>query len=186
MTTVEDIRFDGDYLQAAFRFLFLNNETLNQIGATPVMMLPHALLMTFIQVFRNLIECQQFISSHGRKMMTLLISNEKIIDWDRQIDVIDYNIDKIYVLCDTYFDYLKMKQWRGCYQNKIQDVYQHDDIDYNLLRLGIDYLHSIKKEFHSDRGVLRKICTDGNRLAEALAEYFQNQMDDIDETGTDQ
>lgn len=186
MTTFEDIQFDTCYSHPTFRFLLLKNELSNQIGPSPVIVAPNASLMTFIQVFNELIQCQQFINNAKQKLITLFISNEKIIDWNNQINIIDNNIDKIYIYCDTYFDYLKMKRWKGCYQYKIQGVYRQDQVDLNLIKLGIDYIYSIMGEYQDDRGLRRKFCTDARKLTQALMDYFQKQMDDLDESPSEE
>ncbi|CAF0884195.1 unnamed protein product [Rotaria sordida] len=182
MTTIHDIIFDENYSHATHRFLLLDDHSTNRIGPLPVIPLSNALLMTFIHVFRNLIQCQRYISDDNRKMITLFISNRNIIDWNNQFDENDNNIDNIHLFCDTYFDYIKMKRWDGCYRRKIQGIHLPDEVDYTLLKLGVDYIHSILPGFREDRGLCRKFCADARQLIGALDKYFQDQMDNLDDS----
>jgi hypothetical protein len=181
MGSIDDIQFDTNYSPAIFQFLLLNDQRLNQIGLSSVITLPHALLMTFINVFHDLIQCQQYISSDYRKIITLIISHKKMIKWDNEINVIDNNIDKIYIFCDTFSDYLAMKKWDGCYREKIQDVYLPDTLDYHLIMLGIDYIHKVMPEFRDDRRVYRKFGANVQNLIGALNNYFQDQIESLDD-----
>jgi hypothetical protein len=181
MGTIEDIEFDTNYSHATFRFLLLNNQYLNHIGPSPVIVLSHTSLMTFIHVFHDLILCQQHINSDNRKIITLVISNEKIVDWDNNINVTDYNIEKVYIFCEKYSNYIAMKKWDGCYKDKIQDVYLPHEFEYNLLRLGVDYIHKIMPEFRQDRGLCRKLATHAQNLLTTMNNYFQDQIDSLDD-----
>jgi hypothetical protein len=181
MGTIDDIIFDNNYSHAIFRFLLLNDQILNQIGPSPVIVLRHAPLMVFIHVFHDLIQCQQYINNENRKMISLVISEKQIIDWNEEIKAINHNIDKIYIFCSAFSNYSAMKKWHGCYRNKIQDVYLPDTFEYNLLRLGVDYIHKIMPEFRQDRGVYRKFATDAQHLLGALNNYFQDQIDSLND-----
>ncbi|CAF2883735.1 unnamed protein product [Rotaria sp. Silwood2] len=182
MKTIDDIVFDENYSHATFRFLVLDDLKINRVGPLPVIELPNALLMTFTHVFRNLIQCQQYIRDDNRKIITLFISNRNIIDWHNRFDETDNNIDKIHIFCDTYYDYIQMKQWNGCYKNKIQDVYLPNEVDYKLVKLGVDYIRAILPDFKEDRGLHRKFCTDARRLLAALDQYFEDQVNNQDES----
>jgi hypothetical protein len=181
MGTIDDITFDRNYSHATFRFLLLNEQNL---GPTPAIILRHVPLMTFIDVFRNLIQCQQNINNDNRKMITLVVSDRNISKWHDQINVIDRNIDKVYIFCETYSDYLAMKKWNGCYREKIQDVYLPDTFEYELLRLGVDYIHKIMPEFRQERGLYRRFGTDARRLLAALDDYFEDQINSLDDGAT--
>ncbi|CAF1213659.1 unnamed protein product [Rotaria sp. Silwood1] len=182
MKTIDDIVFDANYSHATDQFLLLYDHNTNRIGPSPVVELSNALLMTFVHVFRNFIRCQQYVRDNNQKLITLFISNRNIIDWNNQFDENDHNIDKIHIFCDTYFDYIKMKRWDGCYKTKIRDVCLPDDIDIKLMKLGVDYIHSILPEFKQDRGLYNKFCADARRLLGAIDKFFQIQMDNLDES----
>ncbi|CAF4269767.1 unnamed protein product, partial [Rotaria sordida] len=113
-------------------------------------------------------------------MTTLFISNRNIIDWDNRFDENDNNIDNIHIFCDTYYDYIKMKRWDGCCKRKIQGVHLSEEVDYTLLKLGVNYIHSILPHFRGDPGLCRKFCADARQLIGALDKYFANQMDKLD------
>jgi len=181
MGTIDDIEFDDNYSHSIFGFLLLDDQILNHISPSPVIALHHPSLMVFIHVFHDLIQCQQYINNENRKMISLVISEKQITNWNREINVINHNINKVYIFCKTWSNYFTMKQWHGCYRDKIQDVYLPDKFEYNLLRLGIDYIHKIMPEFRQDRGVFRKFVTDAKNLVRALDNYFQDQIDSLDD-----
>lgn len=183
MRTFHDIKFDQNYLYSTFQFLLINDNknNTNRTGPVPVVALPNALIMTFINVFQDLNICRQYISEQNQKVIKLFISNSNLIDWDNVTDKVENNIQDVYVFCDTFFNYLQMKQWKGLYQNKIRDVYLTDQVDYQLLRLGVDYLHSAIPECREDRGLARLFRADAKRLLDALKDYFQDQIDSEDD-----
>lgn len=184
MSTFNDIQYDTDYSQATFQFLLLYNQYLNPSGPSPVLVLPYASLMTFINVFQNLNRCQQHINNNNnnQKLITLAISDEQIIEWDNNnIRVSDNNIDKVHIFCENYADFLAMKKWDGCYRNKVQDVYLPDTLEFNLLKLGVDYIHKIMPGFRQDRSKYRKFNADANRLLDAMKDYFQEKVDSLDD-----
>ncbi|CAF3397600.1 unnamed protein product [Rotaria socialis] len=181
MRTIDDINFDRNYLHPTIRFLLLDDLTTNRVGPTPVIPLPNALLMTFVNVYNNLMQCQLYIRNENRKMIKLCISNRNIMDWDNLNNEMHSNVNEVYIFCDTFYDYTLMQRWNGCYQDKIRGVYLPDQVDHKLLKLGIDYIYSILPEFQEDRGLSRIFRADARRLLDALREYFQDQMDENDD-----
>jgi hypothetical protein len=181
MTTIEDIQLDTDYSQASSRLLLLNHSYSNQPGPSPVIVLSYASLLTFIGVCDNLVRCQKYIHDHKQKIITLCISDRKIIEWDNKINVTDDNIRKVYIFCNLFQDFLEMKGWNGCYRAQIQDVYLPNELEYNLLRLGVDYIRQIMPEFRNERGLYRKFSNHARELLKAIDNYFRDEIDDLDD-----
>jgi hypothetical protein len=181
MITIDNITYDNDYSHATTRFLLLNDQTLNQTGPSPVIEIPNATLMTFIHVFRDLFQCQAYVRNDNQKLITLVIANKNIIDWDTNIGVTDHNINEIYIFCDTCLSYITMRNWNRCYRNRIRDVYLPDELDFKLLQLGANHVYKIIKDFRETRGLRDKFRADGQRLSQAMANYFQNKIDNEDD-----
>ena len=177
MGTISGIRTDTDYFQYSVRFLLINNQYSDQAGTSPVILLSNATLLSFIQVFEDVLICQGFIRDNNQKRHTLFISNEKIIEWHNRITDTETNIDKVYIFCSLYSDYLTMKVWPGCYRTKVRDVYLSKDLEYHLLRLGFDHIHQILPEF-PERGLKRKLGRQAQDMLRTLSNYFQDRADD--------
>jgi hypothetical protein len=182
MGTIDDIQFDTNYSHPTFRFLLLNNSHSNEAGPSPVTVLTYTSLLTFIDVDNDLVRCQNYINDNKQKIITLVISDKKMIEWQNNINVIDDNIRKVYIFCNLYSDFLKMKGWNGCYRTQIQDVYLPDTLEYNLLRLGVDYIYQIKPEFKQEPGLYRNICRHARELLSALDNYYQDEIDNLDDS----
>lgn len=177
MGTISGISTDTDYLQYSVQFFLVNDQFSDQAGVSPVILLSHAALLSFIQLFEDVLKCQACIQDNNRKLHTLFISNEKIIEWHNRIADTEMNVDKVYIFCTLYSDYLKMKVWRGRYQTQVRDVYLSKDMDYHLLRLGCDHIHQILPEF-PERGLKRKLCHQAQDMLKSLSNYFQDKADD--------
>lgn len=177
MGTISEIRTDTDYHHYTVQFLLLNNQYSDQAGTSPVILLSHASLLSFIQVFEDVLQCQGYIRNNIRKLHTLFISHEKIIEWHNRINDTETNIDKVYIFCSLYSDYLAMKAWTGCYRTKIRDVYLSKDMEYHLLKLGFDHIHQILPEF-PETGLKRKLCRQAQDMLRTLSNYFQDRADD--------
>ncbi|CAF3533889.1 unnamed protein product [Rotaria socialis] len=105
------------------------------------------------------------------------------MDWDKLNNEIHFNINEVYIFCDSFNDYILMQKWNGRYQHTIRGVYSPDQVDYRLLRLDVDYIWPILPEFQEDRGLSRIFRADAKRLLTALEEYFQDQTNDEDDDG---
>ena len=180
MGTIDGIQTDTDYLHSTFQFLLLNDSYSNHSGSTPVIPLCHAALLSFIQVFQDLIKCQGYVRSDNRKLCTLFISNRKIIEWNQTPNASDTNIHKVYIFCGSYSDFLAMKAWTGCYQAKVQDVYLSENVEYELLKLGVDHIQKILPEFQ-ERGLRRKFCCHAREMLKALDKYFEKKSENTDD-----
>jgi hypothetical protein len=97
------------------------------------------------------------------------------------INVTDDNICNVYIYCNLFENFIEMKRWDGCYRNKIRDVYLLDDLEYHLLKLGVDYIRQIRLEFKNERGLCRKFSNHARELLRALDNYFQKEIDSMDE-----
>ncbi|UJR30327.1 hypothetical protein I4U23_017864 [Adineta vaga] len=178
MGTIEDIVFDDLYSHGTNQFLLLDDEPPSTNGPSPTIPLRSALILTFIRVFRKLLPCQQHVNENNRKIFTLVISNQQLINWNNLINLLDPNLDKVYIYSRSYYDYIRMKRWHGCYRDQIQGVYQCDKLDYKLLLLGVDHIHTVKEECADDRGLCKRFSADGRRLLQALAQYFDDDEDE--------
>jgi len=178
MTTIDDIKFDTDYSYASTFFLLLHDQHL------PVK-LAHANILTFIRRFHDLFDCQQYVDKNRQKMITLFTTNTKFLDWNTNINVIDDNLYKLFIYCDTPRGHINMKQWNGRYHAKIQEVFMKEDLDYRLLYVGVDYLKTVCDELHEDRGLREKFRADANRICRALGDYFGSQATQLSEENTE-
>ncbi len=171
MTTIDDIKFDTDYSYASSFFLLLHDQ---HPHSTPVK-LPHANILTFIRRFHDLFDCQQYVDKNRQKMITLFTTNNKFLDWDTHIHAIDDNLCKLFIYCDTYRGYINMKLWNGRYQGKIREIFMNEDLDFQLLYVGINYLKTVCNELHEDNSLREKFRADANRICRAMGDYFGSQ-----------
>lgn len=172
MTSIDDIPFDPTHIVLSRGFLLLADAHPN-VGPFPHIAVRDAPLMVFIKVFRNLFQCQAFVSTDNRKMIKLVISDGQLMNWNDQIQAVDNNIEDIHIFAQSYFDYLRMKRWNGLYANRRRSVFEADKLNYKLTMLGIDYLHTLMEEYRSDRSLRERMRQDVLRLNAALTAYFE-------------
>jgi hypothetical protein len=184
MATINDIQFDRDYTQASTHFLLLYHRHLDQPGPSVVVPLSHAHLLRFIHHFHDLFECKQHVSSNLAKMITLFVAENKLLDWHNSINDIDPNVFRVFIFCDTYHGFLKMKAWNGCYHEKVRDVFMREKLEYQMLYVGLDYIKTTCDEFREDNGVRDKFMADGGRVADALGSFFGQKATRLSQEAT--
>lgn len=172
MYTIDDIQFDNNYAHASRLFLLLHDHSDFQDGTSLVVDLPHAKLLTFVRTVSNLLNCQEFISNQPNKMITLFTNNRKLATWNDQNNETTFNLRELYIFCDGLHSLSRMVRWNGCYKDRVKDTFMHDDLDYELLYVGIRHIKKSSKEFPEDSGLHRKFLLDGQRISMALGNWF--------------
>ena len=147
MANIDDIQFDRDYSHASTHFLLLYHPHVDQPSHSVVVPMSYTQLLTFIHHFHNLFECQQHVSSNLSKMMTLFVSDNKLVDWHNSTNDIDPNVFRVFIFCNTFQGYRNMINWKGCYYEKVREVFRGDDLEFKLLYVGLDYIKSAVMSF---------------------------------------
>ncbi|CAF4432505.1 unnamed protein product [Rotaria socialis] len=180
MNTVEDIEYDTNYSLVDTHWLLLYDDHRDQTGPSIAVEVAHAHLLKFIRTYHTLPDCQQHIRNNRQKTIKLFITNNKLVDWDNNADASDLDLKKLYIYCNTARSFADMKRWNGCYQDKIEDVFMYDELNYRLVYVGINHANEASKIFETNAGLYRKCLEDARRLCDALSDKFQKKKDMID------
>ena len=171
MQGINNINFDENYLYASKYLLLLHNNS-----QTPPVELRHANLLTYVRRFQNIFNCQEYVDNNRQKEIILFTTDNQFLDWNTNINTIDYNLRKLFIYCNTLVRHFNMIRWNGRYKEKIQEVFIDQDLNYYLLYIGLDYVKNVCDELHEDNGLRNKLCDDGKRIGRALIDYFGSRL----------
>ena len=171
MPTAAQIEFNELYSHASYFFLLLYNHKPHP--STPVE-LPHARLLSYVQPFGDLLACQQHVDNHRQKMITLFTTDSKFIRWHNDSPDLNSNLNPIYIYCDTLEGHSRIIGTQNSYSRNIQKVLMVQELDFDLLIAGLQYIRNVSQEFQDDPGVCNLFRADGRRVLQAMNNYFEN------------
>jgi len=176
-TSINHIDFDPSYGRSINWILFLYQ--LDTIG--PVIPVPDAHLMRFIQVFNNIIDCHIHISNNLAKEIVLYILNENFHIWlTRQMNIPN-NIKTMKILCPedgcVYYDYW-VKRYRYRYPNTNYYVITFNQLNHDLLTSSLKCLRVIRREFPAMTSELNQLEREINDCLNTSVLQRINQEDE--------
>jgi hypothetical protein len=119
---------------------------------SPVIPVPNADLMSFIQVFDNVIECQNRIRN-SQKLVTLFAYDKNMYQWLTSNTDIPNNLKYMNIFCNPE-DWFFLTGWAGNYIDRLKNTVFHiitsEHLNHKLLSFGAKYLRELRKQFQND------------------------------------
>lgn len=171
MSTIDQIEFNRDIYQHATNWTLLLYELDGIAVAIPM---PNANLMCFIQVFDNLLQCENYIETNSRKLITLFAYDKNLRRWLIQNSPVPNNIRHVKIFCHSD-DQLFLTRWinryRQAYVNIWFEIITFDELNHELLSFGLEHIRNLREEFREDNGVLNVLDQDYQRICQGLGDY---------------
>ncbi|UJR24445.1 hypothetical protein I4U23_005821 [Adineta vaga] len=170
MPSIRDIQFDSSYQEATF-WMFLVYQ-LDGIGLE--VPLRNAQLMSFVQPFHNRQICRNYMLDHNQKLVTLFAYSEDIEKWwNDHRDDIPFNVQEIYIFCDTSKDVAWIKTYTGRFSSKVKDTFIYDRLDEKILYYAIGFIGKLIEEAQNDTYDRLKVVR--KNLCKALSKLLDEQ-----------
>lgn len=177
MQTIENIEFNGSLYRPADLWTCLLYQ---EFGVTIPVSLPNAQLMSFIQVFNDILRCHKHIDRNPRKMITLFIYNENIQQWLLTNNLpIPNNIEKIKIFCpsnEQLFFTNWIQRYIHLYKKCTFEIIALEDLNYRLLLYGADLLKKPRLFFPSDENLQDAFNIDYKNICQTLANHFLDEI----------
>jgi hypothetical protein len=169
MPSIEDIK--SDKYKCMFDQFISWTLLLYQLdGVSMVIPVPNADLMSFIQVFDNVIECQNRIRN-SQKKVTLFGYYENMQRWLAHDINIPNNLECVKIFCgsdDCFF----VNGWAGNHIKRHKNTAFHiitfEELNHQLLSFGYRYIQKLRKQFKNDFGVLNLLDQDYREICKTL------------------
>ena len=171
MSTIDHIQFNRDIYEHATNSTLL----LYQLdGIAVAIPMPNANLMCFIQVFDNLLQCEDFIHTNAGKLITLFAYDKNLQRWLIQNSPVPNNIRNVKIFChadDQLFLTRWINRYRHTYANICFEIITFDDLNHALLEFGLKQIQRLREEFQSDFGILNVLDQDYREICQSLGNY---------------
>ncbi|CAF1469032.1 unnamed protein product [Adineta ricciae] len=163
MYTISDIQFDGNLFQRATECILLLCETST---AFPIIPIPHANLLAFIQVFLQSQNCRTYIRNNPHLDHTLYAYEDNLYQWLRDGFDMSNNLQNLSVFCHADKQFY-VQDWIDFYQQQLNGrtvgICIFEKLNEELLLISQKYIYSLRETF-------RHNVTIHNQLDE----YFHN------------
>lgn len=176
MLTIDNIEFNRDIYQHAQKWAVLLYQ-LNRIGiAIPI---PNANEMRFVQVFHDLPRCADWIQENSGKSITLFVYDENFQQWLNRNSPIPNNIRNIKIFChpdDQRYLTLRISRYRQRYATILFEIITFDNLNYELLSLGLEHIQSLRQEFRHVSERLNLLDHDYQQIIQSLSNHVLNSV----------
>ncbi|CAF0798786.1 unnamed protein product [Adineta steineri] len=175
MQTTDNIIFDDNLYRSATHWTFLLYE---QNGVSLTIPLPNADLMSFIKPFNNISQCQEFVETNLRKIITLFVWDENIQQWLTDAPSIPISLHEIKIFCnscDRSFVNASIRRHMHRFKNTTFEIITDDKLNYDLMLFGVGHLKKLFTDFQPNSSPYRKLILNYKRLCRALANYFWDE-----------
>ena len=171
MSTIDNIRFNSGIYQPATSWTLL----LYQLNGTSVVIpVPNADVMFFIQVFDNLMQCEDWISRNSGKSITLFAYGQNLQEWLIKNSPVPNNIQGVKIFCHSD-DQSYLTHWTNRYRHRYRhvlfEVIPMNNLNYALLSFGLDHIQRLRLEFQEEYGILNLLDCDCKRICQSLGDY---------------
>ncbi|CAF1124013.1 unnamed protein product [Adineta steineri] len=186
MSTIDNITFDDTiYSRGNHSALILHQKDESNRSIS----LPNAQLMTFLQPFKDMILCQNYIKNkeeeeqqqqQRRHEFTLFAYSENIYTWLWNNNVIPQNLNNITIFCLSDNDKKFLTDWARRYTQRVKEVITCDKLERELLFFGMKFIEKMRSEYHDDEGILNLLDADHTRLRLALMYSLMEDVNRLD------
>ena len=173
MPYLDDITYDiiYDAASALSRILYQPNQQHPYITIQLTTSEP----FTFIRLFDNIVECQDYIRQNVHKQITLFISSANVIGM-RALFACNQLRD-IYVFCMLPRHKPFFSRYLQDVQHKVRNIFMYDKLECELLLHGVNHCRKVADQNERENHAITTLALrDGERLATVLSNYFATQM----------
>ena len=174
MQTLDHVRFNPRLYRRRSRWTILLYE---QNGVNVPIQLPNADLMSFIQVFRDTVQCQTHIETNLQKLVTLFAYEQDIQQWLANNDMPE-NLEEIKMFChpqDRLFVNAWTRRHKRRFQNTTLEIIDWDSLNYRILLYGVDYLKRLHSDFVRGSRSQKRARRNYKSICHVLANYFWSE-----------
>lgn len=140
---------------------------------------------SFIRFFGNAIECRNYIRLNRQKQFTLFCSSVNVIGL-RDL-LADQHLRDIHIFCMLPNHRQFLSRYLARVNHKIRNIFMYDRLEYELLLFGVEYCRKVADEIEQeDRSIADMALRDGQRLSQALADYFTRRIENCQENPPEQ
>lgn len=170
MQTIDDIRHDKLFF-SRFKHSVLLLYQLGGPGPSIVIELSNVRLLSFIKVFNNISQCENYIQTTIDKIFTLIIYSENLQAWLTNKQHLPHNICEIIIFCSTTDNQTYTENWTNRFI-QVKEIIMHNEVDRVLLLCGTKYLKKLSTCCQDDQGLLNLLNEDYRKLCLALSNCF--------------
>lgn len=135
---------------------------------------------TFIRLFDNIVECQDYIRQNVQKQITLFISSIHVINVPALFDC--EHLRDIYIFCMLPRHKSFVSRYLHSIQHKVRNIFMFEKLECELLLHGLNHCKKVADENEHQNHAIRDLALrDGKRLAEVLSNYFATQIEQSNE-----
>lgn len=175
MQTIDDIRFNAHLYEncSVWAILLCQQNRVN----VPIQ-LSNADLMSFVEPFNNIAQCQGRIQMNPRKLVTLFVDESNIQPWLTSHNVPN-NVQEIRIFCDSndrLFVNALTRRHAHRFQHTTWETIGHETLNYRLLLFGVDQLKEIlRSDFEQGSNSYQQAHQNYKSICHALANYFWSE-----------
>ena len=139
-------------------------------GVFPVMSIPNADLLSVIQVFNNIIACQNHISTNVGKTITLFGYDENMQQWLRDRVTLPNNLETVKIFCfsdDWFFVTSLVDNYRRRFRNVDFKIIAFEELNHELLSCILKYLRSLRTTFRNSP-IINELNQDYENICKTL------------------
>jgi hypothetical protein len=170
MQTLDNIQFN-QHLFSQFDHWIVTLYQINE-GISLVIPIFNVDLLTFVQHFKEITSCQDFIRTNNKKTFTLFTYSENIQTWLWNKDPIPDNLHQIIIFCPPFDERKYIRDWTKRFTRTVKDVITCDDLGRELLLFGMRYIDDLCSNFKGNANTLQLLLTHQEQIRLALVNAF--------------
>jgi hypothetical protein len=177
MQTLDHIQFDPNLFSQFNHWVV----TLYQINEGVSLAIPifNVNLLTFVQHFKEIIPCQDFIKTNNKKPFTLFTYSDNIETWLWNNNPIPDNLDQIIIFCQFPDERKYIRDWIRRYTRKVKDIITCNALKRELLLFGMKYIDDLCSNFKGNTNTLQLLQGHREQIRLALVNAFAQAANDF-------
>ncbi|CAF3466261.1 unnamed protein product [Rotaria socialis] len=153
-------------------------------GVSIAVPLPHAHLMSFIEVFNNTNTCQNHIIANNQKEIKLFVHQhnmQRLLE-NSFVDTVP-QLAKINIFCSSPGSKAFWSTYTQRYRRIIEQPFLYNELNFELLLFGCKHIKQLCEcpEFSGDNSIRNRLNEDFRNISEALASILLQKITNLND-----